>query len=141
MMKQQYANHRRIDPLLVFFLAPLAGISLCSAVLTVFLHEHHGFVTLLLLTLSLQTLVLSVYVRMKALVAQDRAICAQEQLRHYVHTGALLDARLTRQQIIALRFASDEEFGALAKKAADEGMKPDAIKRAITQWRADDHRV
>lgn len=140
-MKQQYANHRRIDPVHMFFLLPLALITVVCAVWMVFSHERHGFMTFLVLSLVLQTLVLSVFVRTKALVAQDRAIFAQEQLRHYVHTGALLDARLTRQQIVALRFASDAEFAALAKKAADEAMKPDAIKRAITQWRADEHRV
>ena len=44
-------------------------------------------------------------------------------------------------QIIALRFASDAELAALASRAAEEGMKPAEIKRAVKTWRADLHRV
>lgn len=81
------------------------------------------------------------YARTFALKAQDRAIRAEENLRHYVLTGKLLDPRLDVRQVIALRFASDAEFVALAARAAEESMKPDDIKRAITNWRADLHRV
>ena len=56
-------------------------------------------------------------------------------------TGKLLDARLQPLQIVALRFASDGEFVALAQKAAQDNMKPVDIKRAIQTWRADDYRV
>jgi hypothetical protein len=44
-------------------------------------------------------------------------------------------------QIIALRFADDNEFVELAKKAADENLSPKQIKEAITKWKADHHRV
>jgi hypothetical protein len=45
------------------------------------------------------------------------------------------------KQIVALRFASDGEFVALAQKAANESMTPDAIKRAVKSWRADTDRL
>ena len=73
--------------------------------------------------------------------AQDRAIRAEENLRHFAMTGKLLDSRLTIRQIIGLRFASDEEFILLAKKAVDENLSEDAIKRTIKVWRGDFHRV
>jgi hypothetical protein len=79
--------------------------------------------------------------RIYALKAQDRAIRAEENLRHFVLTGKLLDARLSIKQIVALRFASDAEFPALAATAADTNMAPDAIKQAIRNWRADLYRV
>jgi L-asparagine transporter-like permease len=79
--------------------------------------------------------------RVFALKAQDRAIRAEENLRHFAMTGKLLDGRLSVKQIVALRFASDDEFVALARKAADESMAPDAIKRAVKNWRADEYRV
>ena len=50
------------------------------------------------------------FCRMFPLQAQDRAIRAEENLRHYVLAGKLLDSRLTIRQIIGLRFAIDEEF-------------------------------
>jgi hypothetical protein len=43
--------------------------------------------------------------------------------------------------VIALRFASDEEFVALARKAAEENLTNDAIKRAVKNWRADTYRA
>ena len=56
-------------------------------------------------------------------------------------TGKLLDPRLTVKQVVALRFASDGEFVALAARAASEGLAPDDIKKAVKTWRADEYRV
>jgi hypothetical protein len=56
-------------------------------------------------------------------------------------TGKLLDARLTMQQIIGLRFASDGEFVELARRAADEGLSLDAIKKSVKAWRPDNDRL
>jgi hypothetical protein len=76
-----------------------------------------------------------------ALKVQDRAIRAEENLRHFAMTGKLLDPRLEVRQVIALRFASDAEFVELARRAADQAMAPDAIKRAVKSWRPDLHRA
>ena len=69
------------------------------------------------------------FCRVFALKAQDRAIRAEENLRYFVLTGQLLDPRLGIRQIIALRFAPDDEFVGLAKRAASEQLTEDAIKR------------
>jgi hypothetical protein len=45
------------------------------------------------------------------------------------------------RQIVGLRFASNEELVALAQRAAEQGLTPDAIKRAVQHWRADTYRV
>ena len=95
----------------------------------------------LITALALATLILSFYCRLFALRAQDRAIRAEENLRHFVMTGKLLDPRITMRQVIGLRFASDAEFLELAGKAANEGLSEDAIKRAVKNWRADHHRA
>jgi hypothetical protein len=50
------------------------------------------------------------------------------------------DARLnqlTPKQIVALRFASDEELGALLDRAIREKLSPQEIKRAVKRWRPD----
>ena len=82
-----------------------------------------------------------VFVRMFALKAQDRAIRAEENLRHFVLTGKLLPASLRIGQIVALRFASDDEFVALAQKAASENLPGKQIKQSITNWKEDTYRV
>lgn len=81
------------------------------------------------------------YARSFALKAQDRAIRAEENFRHFVLTGKPLDGRLRMGQIIALRFASDDEFVALAKKAAEEQLDSKTIKGSIKNWRADHYRA
>lgn len=81
------------------------------------------------------------YARVFALKAQDRAIRAEENFRHFILTGKPLNKQLRMGQIIALRFASDEEFAALAKKAVDEKMEPKQIKQTIQNWKADYYRV
>jgi hypothetical protein len=83
----------------------------------------------------------SVIARLFSLKAQDRAIRAEENLRHYVMTGKLLNPKLTVRQIIGLRFASDDEFVALAGRAVEENLSEDAIKKAVKNWRADTYRV
>ncbi len=82
-----------------------------------------------------------VFVRMFALKAQDRAIRAEENLRHFALTGKLLPASLGIGQIVALRFAADEEFAALAVKAAAENLTGKEIKLSINNWKADTYRV
>jgi hypothetical protein len=86
-------------------------------------------------------LLLFVYSRVFALGAQDRAIRAEENLRHFALTGKLLDPRLTMKQIVGLRFASDAEFIELARKAAQENMPLDTIKKSVKSWRADHERI
>jgi hypothetical protein len=95
----------------------------------------------LIVALSLAGFLTAFFGRVFALKAQDRAIRAEENLRHFVMTGKLLDPRLSMGQIVALRFASDGEFVVLAQKAAADSMKPADIKRAVRNWRADEYRA
>jgi hypothetical protein len=46
-------------------------------------------------------------------------------------------ARLSKSQIIALRFSSDEELPVLLERAERENLAPDQIKRAIKNWTPD----
>ena len=95
----------------------------------------------LLVALSFAALLTAFFARVFALKAQDRAIRAEENLRHFAMTGRLLDARLRVPQIVALRFACDGEFVGLAQRAAEQNLKSRDIKQAVKQWRADNYRA
>jgi hypothetical protein len=104
--------------------------------------DHQRLYSAALITvLTVCGIFLFLFCRIFALKAQDRAIKAEENLRHFVLTGKLLDGRITVQQIVGLRFASDGEFVELARRAAEEGLSPDEIKRAVKNWRADHYRA
>jgi hypothetical protein len=76
-----------------------------------------------------------------ALIAQDRAIRAEESLRYFILTSKSIDQRLTTGQITALRFAGDDEFPSLVQQAIEEKLDNVAIKLRIKNWRSDWNRV
>jgi hypothetical protein len=142
MMKQQnFENHTRLHPIYHYYLLGALLLALIGAVINLFQAEAGLLTSGLLLFLVIIMMVAVFLLRIYPLKAQDRAIRAEENLRHYVLTGKLLDSRLSVAQIVALRFASDEEFVELAKKAASENLKPKDIKKAIKQWKADHNRI
>ena len=95
----------------------------------------------LFILMALTIISVSFHCRSFALKAQDRAIRAEENLRYFMLTGERLNQGLSLYQIIALRFASDEEFVSLTEKAIEQNLKPDEIKRLIKNWRPDYHRA
>lgn len=144
MKEQNYEHHTRFDPAFHVVLFGMVVLTLIGSGVNLWKScgDHQRlYSAALLVALTAATLLLTFICRIYALKAQDRAIRAEENLRHFVLTGKLLDPRLTVPQIVGLRFASDEEFPALAAKAAAEGMEQDAIKRAVKNWRADHYRV
>src|SRR4029434_7984665 len=135
---QSYSNHAQIVPLFHYVTLGILQLTFIGACVNLYLSwgDHTRFYSAsLLVTLTFGTMLTALFARTFALRAQDRAIRAEEQLRHYVMTGKLLDPRLTMQQIIALRFASNEEFLALAQRAADQNMAAKDIKQAVKTWR------
>ena len=81
------------------------------------------------------------FIRTFSLGAQDRAIRAEENLRYFSLTGKLFSDKLTLRQIIALRFAPDEEFVALVDRAINENLSQTIIKQTIQNWKADHNRI
>jgi hypothetical protein len=144
MATQNYGNHRQFVPLfhgVLFATLLLALIGSC-----VNLYESLGdhvrlYSASLILVLNVCMLMLFFFTRIFALKAQDRAIRAEENLRHFAMTGQLPDPRLTIRQIIALRFAPDAEYVALAARAAKESLSADDIKKSVKVWRADTYRA
>ena len=143
MEKQSYAAHTKIVPMFRAILGILL-LTFFGSLYNLYqsVGDHSRLYNASLITvLSFAMLVLLYYCRSFPLKAQDRAIRAEENLRHFVLTGKPLDPRLTIKQIIGLRFASDDEFIELARKAASEGLSQDTIKRAVNNWRADHDRL
>ena len=141
---QNYANHRQYVPLfhvVLFGLLVLTFIGSCVNLYQSWGDHQRLYSASLIVVLTFATIMLFFFARVFALKAQDRAIRAEEQLRHYVLTGKLLDPRLTVRQIVGLRFASDGEFVALAQRAVEQSLTEDAIKREVKHWRADTYRV
>ena len=143
-VQQSYKNHAQIVFLYHRVLTLVLLLILIGSIVN--LNKSWGdstrfYSASLIVALTVAAILLFIFVRTFPLKAQDRAIRAEEQLRHYVLTGKLLDSRLTMRQIVALRFASDAEFVALAQRAADQSLSPDTIKRDVKQWRADTYRV
>ena len=144
MSTQTYENHTRLVTLYHKITLPVLILTVIGSVVNLFLSwgDHQRIYSAsLILVLTLCLFSVAFFARVFALKAQDRAIRAEENLRHFAITGKLLDPRLSVPQVVGLRFASDEEFVALARKAADESMPPDAIKRAVKNWRADEYRA
>ena len=139
---QNYRNHARNIPLW-HFIVPLVLISVLigSIINLVNSGEQNRYSAALLLVITVILMVIYWYARWFALRAQDRAIRAEENFRHYILTGQPIDPGLEIIQVIALRFASDEEMPALAKKALGENLTAKQIKQAIKNWRPDFNRV
>lgn len=142
---QNYANHRRLDPAIHLFVFPVVLINLGVAI-WIAIHFRHQYPWLghWSIVISLALLILAFKCRFNDLKLQNRIIRLEERLR----LASLVPANelphvneLTIRQLVALRFASDDEVAALAHRALTKELEPDAIKQAITHWRADHHRV
>ncbi|MEK7251315.1 MAG: DUF6526 family protein [Bacteroidota bacterium] len=140
---QDYSNHARYVMGYHRVLFTLLMLSFIGSFVNLnnSFHTPNLYSASLIVAIHVVLVLLFWYARAFPLRAQDRAIRAEENLRHYVLTGNLLDARLRMGQIVALRFASDDELVTLAKKAVDEKMRPDDIKKAVKSWRADYYRA
>lgn len=142
MQEQNFSNHARYHGLYHFFTAPLVLIGLIGSIINYANSApENKYSASLLVLVFFVLLILGWLVRGYALKAQDRAIRAEENLRHFILTGKALDSKLRMGQIVALRFASDEEFPALAAKAAAENMSGKSIKQSIQNWKADHNRI
>lgn len=141
---QNYKNHTRIEPLHHYLLFGVLIVCLALSIwnFTRAFNHYSGRLGAAAITGLTIGLIITAYLTRKfSLIAQDRAIRAEETLRYFVLNGKLPDSRLTIQKLIALRFAADTEFSLLADRAAKENMSPTDIKKAIINWRADEYRV
>lgn len=144
---QNLKNHGRIDPYFHLVLFGVLVLNLCYSIC----HLYHvirignfHFYAAWLVVLSLAVFIFWVKGRTYPLKVQDRVIRLEERLRLQAlapdewHKEIL---RLSEDQLIGLRFASDEEVVELAKRALAENLNRKQIKAQIKNWRGDYWRI
>jgi hypothetical protein len=142
MSEQNFSNHKRYDPLYHFVLMPASLAGLVLSIINLIKAEpiQHYNAALLVIVFIILFIIVAL-TRIYSLKVQNRIIRTEENFRHFILTGKPLDRHLRMGQIVALRFASDEEFQGLAARAVNEKLQPAEIKKSIKNWRADYYRV
>ena len=140
---QNFSNHTRWHPPFHFFVLPVMLINVIWAIV-VFVkapESNSGW----WIVVSLALLMLSLFVRTYSIKLQDRLIRLEESVRyHQILSPAVIQqaAALTTRQVIALRFAPDDELESLiGQTLAGNFEKTTNIKQAIKNWREDTFRV
>ncbi len=140
---QNFDNHRKFVPgfhLVAFGLLAINFFYSLYVAITAF-----AVASVITLLLAFGVILVMFYARFFAMGVQDRVIRLEERLRlrellppEQNHT---ID-KLTTGQLIALRFASDGEVGALVGTVSSDGIEDrDEIKKRVTSWRADHQRI
>ncbi len=141
---QNYQNHRKFVVAFHAVVSTLLVLGLIFSIVALvkaFGDAGIPWTELSLVALALGTSILMWYARSFPVGVQDRVIRLEESLRAQALTGKPLDPTLTMSQVIALRFASDEEYATLATRAVTEKLTNDQIKKAVKNWRADNARI
>jgi hypothetical protein len=142
MQEQNFKNHIRFVKLYHFIgFSLLLALLIGSVINLVNSSKENLYSASLILVTNILLGIALYFARAFALKANDRAIRAEENFRHFIISGTPLPAGLRLGQIVALRFASDAELVALAAKAKSENLGGKAIKEQIQNWRADHERV
>ena len=139
---QSFANHTRLDPGFHFFLLPLGLAAIVLSVIWIIRHPSIG--SALGVVLAIGFVMIAEKARSYVLRVQDRVIRLEERLRLQALAPQEWHAqiyRLSESQLIALRFAGDDEVVELAKQALEHNLNRKQIKERIKSWRSDEWRV
>lgn len=144
MIEQNFKNHRKFVTgyhfVSYFFMFVLLILSLIKLVNSI-KNQTELLTGISLVIVSILLILAFYYLRAFALKAQDRTIVLEENIRNYMKKGKFLDKRLSISQIIALRFASDEEYDELSQKVIDKKLSGNEIKSEIKHWKSDHYRL
>jgi len=136
---QSYKNHTRFLPPFHFFIMPVMLVNFLNAGRHVF--QQATLHNLWELVFALGLVALALFSRVQALTVQDRIIRLEERLRMRQLLPADLHPHidtLTHRQLVALRFASDQELADLVRDVvAGQLATPKEIKQRVRNWRPD----
>lgn len=142
-MSQTFENHTRLVPAWHFVAAPILLLNFGFAISH--LIKDHSTDNVVALLLAIALLILWAFSRLFALTVQDRVIRLEMRLKLASLLPAEMRSRIpefTVAQLVSLRFASDEELPALAKKVLDEKINDrKTIKKMIKNWQPDELRA
>lgn len=140
MTEQNFANHTKLVPTFHFFVLPVLALNLVQSVYRL-AHFWFKWDALVSVLTALALLLLAFHARLFALRVQDRVIRFEERQRLSRLLPEDLQLRIaefTPGQLVALRFASDEELPALARKVLNDKVTDSkSIKQSVKHWRAD----
>lgn len=138
MSQQSLTNHSRYVPTYHFLLSGILTINLVYAIIHFW--KHPLYESAIGVALAVAFLFMWWHMRVFAVTVQDRVIRLEETLRLQKLLPADLVSRigeLSHRQLVGLRFASDAEIPALARRTLDEKLGARAIKQAVKDWRPD----
>lgn len=144
---QNYQNHTRYFPLHHFIITPLSLIYFiwtCVISFQAIQLGNYSSMHVYQMIGAVIILILPLLARIYALKNQDRIIRLEMRQRYFELTGKSfkeMERKLRLSQIIALRFAGDEELIPLMQKTIEEGLSPKTIKQSINDWQEDSRRV
>jgi hypothetical protein len=136
---QNFENHAKFVPAFHFVVLPIFLINLISSIIRlVHLFSMENAISVLM---AVAFILLALNARLFALTVQDRVIRLEMRLRLQQLLPENLLERIpefTVGQLVALRFASNEELPDLARKVLDEKLTDrKTIKKMIRNWRPD----
>jgi hypothetical protein len=136
---QTYKNHTRFLPPFHFFVMPVLLVNFLNAGRHVF--QQATLHNLWEVVFALGLVGLGLFSRVQALTVQDRVIRLEERLRMRQLLPADLHPHidaLTHRQLVALRFASDQELADLVREVVGGQLAtPKDIKLRVRNWRPD----
>ena len=146
---QSLKKHARLDPPFHLILFTALVVNLVVALDFAYqLHraglEHWLVYAEWLVILSIVVFIPVLRIRTYPLKVQDRVIRLEEQLRLQALAPAEWHTqiyKLSEDQLIGLRFASDDEVVELAKQALEHKLNRKQIKERIKEWRPDNWRI
>ena len=139
---QSLANHRRFVPGYHFFVLLVLLANTIWMIVDAFRDFSARGVFDVLVAAAL--FMAAVYARVFASKAQDRIIRNEERARLQNVLPADRQGDIEKfsiGQLVSMRFASDEELPALSATVLAGSTEPEAIKKAIKNWRADHDRL
>jgi hypothetical protein len=137
--EQSYKSHRKYIPVFHYFVEPVLLLNVVAQVL--YLNRYRTLYKAWMVVVAIALAVLPFVARYMVARVQDRVIRLEERIRLASLLPAEVRGRiddLTTAQLVALRFASDDELPALVQRCLNgELTKGEEIKKEIKTWRAD----